>query len=473
MNGVPGMVLNGLREFLDTGVVTSERMRAIERNAIALGVGTLQMMESAGAAIANAVRAKGPSKVLVLCGKGNNGADGMAAARYLQNDLETSVICIGGESRSDENRLQLRLLGSCAVSVHVVDCPEEVKALKHLFDSADLVVDALLGTGARGGLREPYRTCVGMANEAEAFILAVDVPTEGTRADAILALHRPKMEGVDTACIGIPLEAEIFTGPGDLLLIPERSADAHKGAGGRVLVVGGGPYQGAPYLTALAALRSGADLVRIASPVAMSFPDLIYEPLEGERIGEEHLETLLKLSSWADVVAIGAGMGPEGHGVAQKLASCCRRLVVDADALRTPLPVGEMTIYTPHAGEFGRMTGVLPPKDLRERARLVKRYARRNGVVVLKGPVDIVSDGERLRFNRSGCPAMTVGGTGDVLAGAVAAFFCRMPAFEAACAATYANGIAGERAALDRGDGMIASDLLSFIPAVLRGEKSA
>jgi NAD(P)H-hydrate epimerase len=166
-------------------------------------------------------------------------------------------------------------------------------------------------------------------------------------------------------------------------------------------------------------------------------------------------------------------MGPEGHGVAQKLASCCRRLVVDADALRTPLPVGEMTIYTPHAGEFGRMTGVLPPKDLRERARLVKRYARRNGVVVLKGPVDIVSDGERLRFNRSGCPAMTVGGTGDVLAGAVAAFFCRMPAFEAACAATYANGIAGERAALDRGDGMIASDLLSFIPAVLRGEKSA
>ena len=127
--------------------------------------------------------------------------------------------------------------------------------------------------------------------------------------------------------------------------------------GGEVLVIGGGPYQGAPYLAGLGALRAGADIVRIASPVFEPIPDLIYERLEGERIGEEHLERLRVLAAHADAVVCGNGLGPDSHAVMCAIASSCKKAVIDADALRLPLPVAqEETLYTPHAGEFMRIT---------------------------------------------------------------------------------------------------------------------
>ncbi len=135
------------------------------------------------------------------------------------------------------------------------------------------------------------------------------------RADRICAFHRAKTEGSTVVDIGIPLEAECYTGPGDLTLLPSREHNAHKGAGGEVLVIGGGPYQGAPWLAGLGALRAGADIVRIASPVFEPVPDLIYECLAGERIGEEHVERLITLAEHADVVVCGNGLGAESHQV--------------------------------------------------------------------------------------------------------------------------------------------------------------
>src|SRR5690606_17053931 len=146
------------------------------------------------------------------------------------------------------------------------------------------------------------------------------IPTPGFVPEHVLAFHRPKVEGSLVADIGIPLEAEITVGPGDLTVLQRKDPGAHKGAGGEVLVVGGGPYQGAPYLAGLGALRAGADIVRIASPVFEPVPDLIYERLEGKRIGARHLETLKTLAERADVVVMGNGLGDKSHGVMVEIA---------------------------------------------------------------------------------------------------------------------------------------------------------
>jgi NAD(P)H-hydrate epimerase len=234
-----------------------------------------------------------------------------------------------------------------------------------------------------------------------------------------------------------------------------------------VLVIGGGPYQGAPYLAGLGALRAGADIVRIASPVFEPIPDLIYERLDGKKIGAEHIERLVALAEKADVVVCGNGLGPESHAVMEAVAPHCKKAVFDADALRLPLPRarGE-TIYTPHAGEFARISGKTLPDDTVGRARAVRK-AGIGGTVILKGHIDIITDGARVRFNRTGDPAMTVGGTGDVLAGVAGALLCHLPAFEAACIAAYVSGKAGEAVAQEKGAGMLASDLAGKIPAVL------
>jgi len=454
-------------EFVENGPVTPARMRVIDANAMALGVTELQLMESAGRALAEQVLTFRPDRVLVLCGNGNNGGDGMVAARYLQRGTDTHVIYLdlGKRSRSCEHNLAA--LRHAAVSLHPFQCREDLESLAALFGNAGVIVDALLGTGSRGTVKEPLATCIRLANAAKAKIIAADIPTPGMRADRICAFHRAKTEGAIVVDIGIPLMAECTVGPGELTLLPVRGKKAHKGAGGEVLVIGGGPYQGAPYLAGLGALRAGADIVRIASPAFEPIPDLIYERLEGMVIGMEHTERLIALAERADVVVCGNGLGTESHAVVEAVAPHYKKAVFDADALRLPLPAArDETIYTPHAGEFARITGTTLPDDTVGRARAARKTGIR-GTVLLKGHTDIITDGTRVRFNRTGDPAMTVGGTGDVLAGIAGALLCKLPAFEAACIAAYVCGKAGESVAAERGGGMLASDLVDRIPSVL------
>jgi len=453
--------------YPEEGIVNPARMRAVDRNAVALGVTELQLMESAGRALADMVRATSPARVLVLCGRGNNGGDGMVAARHLQHGIDTDVCYLDLGKRSPSCEHQLAALKHSRVGLHPFTCRDDLEVLKIRFDKADVIVDALLGIGASGELQEPLKTCVEMANASHAKIVAADVPTPGMRADRICAFHRAKVTGSTVVDIGIPLEAECFVGPGDLTLIQPRHRKAHKGFGGEVLIIGGGPYQGAPYLAGLGALRAGADIVRIASPVFEPVPDLIFERLDGKKIGEDHIERLIALAERADVVVCGNGLGTESHAVVTAVAPHCKRAVFDAEALRLPLPAAKgETIYTPHAGEFTRITGKTLPADTIGRATIA-RSAGIRGTVLLKGHIDVITDGTQVRFNRTGNPAMTVGGTGDVLAGIAGALLCHLPAFDAACIAAYVNGRAGERVAAERGGGMLASDLVDRIPAEL------
>lgn len=465
-------------EYAETGIVTPERMRAIDANAQALGVSGLQLMESAGRALAGAVLAYSPKTVLVLCGRGNNGGDGMAAARYLQRGAETTVIYLDRGERSPSCARQLAALKGARVTLRPFVSTDDLRSLAPLFSKADLIVDALLGTGTAGAPREPLATCIAMAHASPAKIVAADIPSPGMRADRICAFHRPKVEGSEVIDIGIPIEAEICIGPGDLTLIPARKRTRHKGDGGTVLVIGGGPYQGAPYLAGLGALRAGADIVRIASPVFVPVPDLIYERLDGDRISGEHTELLIGLAKKADAVVCGNGLGAESHEVVRAIAPHCKKAVFDADALRLPLPLAaQETIYTPHAGEFARLAYGHPlPADAADacgRAKAAKAAAKDlSATLLLKGPVDVVTDGARVRFNRTGDPAMSVGGTGDVLVGVTGALLCHLPAFEAACIAAYVAGKAGERVAAEKGEGMLASDLVHHIPEELYRRES-
>jgi NAD(P)H-hydrate epimerase len=453
--------------YPEAGIISPVRMRVVDKNAIALGVTELQLMESAGRALGEMVRATSPARVLVLCGRGNNGGDGMVAARYLQHGVDTDVCYIDSGKRSASAEHQLSALKRCRVGLYPFTCRDDLEKVKSRFAIADVIIDALLGIGASGELQEPLKTCVNLANASRAKIIAADVPTPGMRADRICAFHRAKCVGSTVVDIGIPIEAECCVGPGDITLIQPRQSKVHKGVGGEVLVIGGGPYQGAPYLAGLGALRAGADIVRIASPVFEPVPDLIYERLEGKKIGAEHTERLIALAERADVVVCGNGLGTESHAVVTAIALHCKRAVFDADALRLPLPVAEEeTIYTPHAGEFARITGTTLPVDTISRAHAAKG-AGIQGTVLLKGHIDVITDGTRVRFNRTGNPAMTVGGTGDVLAGIAGALLCHLHAFDAACIAAYVNGRAGERVAAERGGGMLASDLVDRIPAEL------
>jgi NAD(P)H-hydrate epimerase len=423
-------------------------------------------MEGAGHALAEIIRENDSQSILFLCGSGNNGGDGMVAARHLADEREITVCYHSGNNPSPAHVHQLRSLVNSSVRLCEIKCPHDAMAMEQTFSHTDLIVDALLGIGAYGVLREPYLSLVNLANASKKPIFSADVPTPGIIPTSICAFHRKKTEDAIVVDIGIPILAEICTGLGDLQLIPERKSSDHKGAGGCILIIGGGPYQGAPFLAGMAALRSGADIVRVASPSMMPFPDLIHEPLQGLRITEEHIDSLMHLCEKADVVVCGMGLGSDSHQVVSAIAPSCQKAVFDADALRQPLPISSDTIYTPHAGEFTRITGIVPSNNPLDRADQIID-AHISGTVLLKGPVDVISDGVKTKFNRTGTPAMTTGGTGDVLAGVCGALFAVLPAFDAACISAYATGRAGEMVAENMGYGLIAQDLMHIIPQIL------
>ena len=461
----------GLSRVVGRDLVSPERMKIIETNAVALGLPEACMMESAGRALAGFVGEKSPSGVTVLCGKGNNGGDGMVAARYLAKSTQVEVWYLDDQKPSRSREVQRGLLSHCDIPMYPFRCARDLVPLEQHLAGCDLIVDALLGTGSSPPLRDPLDECVRIAGNSGVPVISADVPTPGMNPRWICAFHRPKVTGSIVLDIGIPIEAEVFTGPGEVLMVPRRAATAHKGAGGRILVIGGGPYQGAPYLAGLGALRAGADIVRIASPVFEPVPDLIYEQLPGVKIDEGHIPRLIGLAKDADVVVCGNGLGDASHDVVLAIAPHCRKAVFDADALRNPLPVSEKTIYTPHAGEFARISGKKLPEDLLGRAETVKQFAG-GRTVLLKGAIDIISDGSHVRFNRTGTPSMTVGGTGDVLAGVTAALFCHLDAFDAAVIAAYVNGKAGMDAEARLGGGLLPSDIVNYIPGELFGRST-
>lgn len=256
---------------------------------------------------------------------------------------------------------------------------------------------------------------------------------------------------------------------------------SHKGDHGRLLIVGGSiDYVGAPALAGMAALYAGCDLCTIAAPENAAWainclsPDLITIKLKGERLTERNLAVLLEASGKCDAVLIGNGLGahPSTLSAVQKFVDRVDKpLVLDADALKIK-DITEGSILTPHAGEFFILSGEKPTTDLVERRELVRTVARKLGcIIILKGHVDIISDGNRVVENRTGNPYMTIGGTGDTLAGILGSLLVQgTPKFEAAVRAAEINGMAGDLC-LKQEKHVLASKLLKYIPSVLENKR--
>lgn len=485
-------------------MITFKDVSVLDMNSEYHGTPKLTLMENAGRGVfevmSQAYDLKGKA-IVVVCGMGNNGGDGFVCARYLAKKVahaKVSVVLVGDlrSIRSDISRQNFKRMPK-GVKKHFVKEGGDVVALKPLFKKADFVVDAIMGSGAKGMLSEPITSMLLMINSSGKPVVAVDVPTGlGTPMQLHVQLTvtfmdvKEEMNGQDCGNvvvkdIGIPKNVQHQTGPGEVLYYNFPTPETKKGARGRVLVVGGGPYTGAPYLSAKAALRSGVDLAYVLAPKAASdtiasySPNVIVRTLDtrtgSDRIGQGHVAQVLEAASKMDVVILGPGMGddPESIAAAALIISHLQRpMVIDADALKavkkgTRLPA--QCILTPHRGEFANLMSAMGLKpageDLDGQAQDVKALAKTIGAtVVRKGPVDLISDGERIKFNETGNPAMAVGGTGDVLAGLCAGLLANIKdPFKAACLAAFLNGYFGDKAYAKKGCSLIATDLLDEI----------
>jgi NAD(P)H-hydrate epimerase len=265
----------------------------------------------------------------------------------------------------------------------------------------------------------------------------------------------------------------------------KRPEESHKGDFGNLLIIGGSKiYSGSPALVALAAIRSGADLTCIAAPeraadITAGFsPDLITLPLKGDYFETKHLKEMKIIISKYDAVTIGNGMCGEvrtKRAVLKFLKNLKIPCVIDADAIRFITghkgTIKQNFVLTPHGAEFQKLTGIkVIGKKLEEKIKAVESAARKlNCTILLKGNTDIISDGKKTILNKTGSPLMTKGGTGDTLTGILGALMARgVEAFDAASAAAYINGLAGEFAAKKYGEGLMASDLIDEIPDVLK-----
>jgi ADP-dependent NAD(P)H-hydrate dehydratase / NAD(P)H-hydrate epimerase len=479
--------------------ITSSRMAAIDENCEYLGIKRLQLMENAGTAVANAVKKKMSSgKVVIFAGRGNNGGDAFVAARHLEN-YDTTVVLVGGKEDIRTQEARHNWIALEKTLLPLIQVTDSTSLPGYLVKNADIIIDGIFGTGVRGKIHEPESTAIDFINDSNAFVISIDVPSgfdpdsgsfeKAIRADLTLTFHKMKIGllikdatkytgETRVIDIGIPRKAEFFVGPGDMKPFSTRRPSSHKGEAGKVLVIGGGDFSGAPALAALGALRGGADIATVAAPknvsdiIASFSPNLIVRPLSGDRLVEEDIPVISELIKKHDVVIMGMGLGTADRTLAaiRKIIPLCSKAVIDADALMPSIfPAGSKNIIvTPHAGEMKRLSGTDVPADGNEKVDFVKNFARSNGVtVLLKGVIDIISDGVEVRANRTGNAGMTVGGTGEVLAGLTGALFARQNAFEAACAAAFINGAAGDMAFVEFGYGLLATDVIDNIPGMM------
>ncbi|MEZ5420158.1 MAG: NAD(P)H-hydrate dehydratase [Vicinamibacterales bacterium] len=504
-------------------VLNARQMREADRRTIdEIGIPSIVLMENAGRQVVAALEALvddlASRRVAVLCGTGNNGGDGFVVARsLLQRGLAPAVFLVGtaAEVRGDA-RTNLDVLGQLGVAlVEVADAGAWELHGSHV-TGADVVVDALMGTGLSRALAGLHETIVADLNASDAMVVAVDLPTglsadtaefigPAVHADVTVTLGAPKVPlvlppaehvvgDVVIADIAIPgFVVDEADGPRLFLLTREyvrtlvapRSPDAHKGDFGRVLVVAGSRgMTGAAVLAARSALRAGAGLVTLATPasvqpiVAAMGAEFMTLPLADEdgRVSVEAVEQVLAMD--VDVVAVGPGLGggPAVTAFVRALLDRCETpLVVDADALNAcagdPGVLagrdGRPLVITPHPGEMARLVGAAAADVQADRVGVAREFAARHQVtVVLKGYRTLIAlpDGD-VFVNPTGTPGMATAGSGDVLTGMLAGTLAQLldpPA--AAQLATYLHGAAGELAEADEGEvAMVAGDIVRHI----------
>ena len=525
-----------------TNVITAAEMRAIDKNAVALGMNPLQLMENAGSAVADSILKNMPQAdengktVWFFAGLGNNGGDTFVAARRLADkNISSIVFLLGAEDqiKTAESKTNYSLLKKTDFGTAVeIKCESDLLSAIRLENvkKPAVLVDGIFGTGFSGKAKGLEKSAIEQINQLkqqspEIFVLAVDLPSgiavsndfsdskSIVKADAVITFHKMKsfLEAdsndfgkIIVEPIGIPNSAEKYIGVGDLSLLYRRNETSKKGDSGKVLVIAGGAYAGAPALAGMAALRAGCDIVTIAAPKSVfnsisSFsPELIVKKLSGDVLSETDVPYLIELIQSYDSVIIGPGFGtaPESLKAAAELIPYLKKAVIDADMLRPEIfealesaalnrksdsGFNQEFVITPHYNEFLRAAAYFKIDLTAKRAdnsetELEKAAAaisgKLNATVLLKGPTDLISNGnaDESRYNLTGNSGMSVGGTGDVLAGAVGGLLSKNKPIVSACCGAFICGSAGDLVFRKKGNSLIPSDILEKIPTVIKNQ---
>jgi len=507
-------------------VLTPQQMGEVDRATIAAGIPGIILMENAAARVVEYLAERfspiAEHRVVVVCGKGNNGGDGLAIARQLHVRFQPKhlwvVLIAKPEEFSGDAAANLQMLRASGVQEYRDFGPE--------MRQATLVVDAVLGTGLSGAAKGPALDAIREINslKSSARVVAVDIPSglagesgnppgEYVHADATVTFTAPKV------CHAMPPACDLM---GDLRIAPigspvsmyeddariqlaqvtpesiadcfaPRPRDSNKGKFGHVLVVAGSRAKpGAAAMAGLAALRAGAGLVTVASAesaissIAAHSAELMMEPLAETASGEiarAAFDRITELAAKRTLIAVGPGIGTgdETRDVVLRLyAQAEQPVVVDADGLNCISGAaiesggGRLRVLTPHPGEMSRLTGKSIAEIQADRTGAVRAFATyRRAVVVLKGERTLIGfpDG-RVWINPTGSPSMAKGGTGDILTGMVSALIGQFPndADRAVAAAVYLHSLAGEIAARHQTEQtVLATDLLNYLPEGIRG----
>jgi ADP-dependent NAD(P)H-hydrate dehydratase / NAD(P)H-hydrate epimerase len=503
-------------------ILTAAETAELDRQTEARGTTVATLMERAGHAVARAaVGLAGGAygrRAVVVCGKGNNGGDGLVSARYLARwgmGVEVFLVADAGSLRGPGRMMADRLR---TTGVPLRDF--EPALLDRSLDRADVVVDAIFGTGFRGVPREPaagaIRAIIGSPRRLA--VVSIDVPSgvEGDSgvhhgpaivADLTVAMGAPKVGDVlfpgsllagtvEVADIGFPpdlLRSDLWLVEAEDARdrLPVREPDTHKRRSGVVLVVAGSRRMtGAPRLVAEGAYRAGAGLVTAAVPqgilpvVQGSLAEATYVPLPEGPAGSASgagWGVLEERLAGFGAVALGPGLSTDEETpalVRRLVRSSPAPLVIDADAINAFAGrAGDLArreapaVLTPHTGEFARLFGMPAQEVVDDRIGLARKAAAETGcTVLLKGSRSVIASPEgEARVNPTGTPVLATGGTGDVLTGAIAAYLARgLAPSDAATVAAYVHGLAGQIAGERSGEGTVAGDVARALPSAIQ-----
>jgi ADP-dependent NAD(P)H-hydrate dehydratase / NAD(P)H-hydrate epimerase len=507
-------------------VVTASQMAAIDRETIAAGTPGLELMRRAGRAITDALDAGGwldeLGPVLIVCGKGNNGGDGLVIAQLLSEaGLAVHVLLLADRDALSPDAQACYDSLSRQVAVHGAGPDQWPDRLGDLAQGCTLVIDAVFGTGIVPPLRPEHAALCRALNALDQPLVAVDIPSgvcgddgaadpDAVRADATITVGLPKLglllppgrdhvgelQVVDIGFADAVIArhagpVHVLSLPEYQALLPARPSDLHKYMAGCLLLVAGSrSYGGAAHLAGLGALRSGAGMVSLAAPVSLEtalrvgLPEAILRPLaqtDAGTIAPVDATVLAALLQRQDAVAVGPGLGADpdtDRWLCDLVASLDRPLVLDADGLSAFARQGrklrlatDQAVLTPHAGELARLTGLEPADIAARRLDLVPELAARwRAVLLLKGSPTMIGlpDG-RLFINPSGDDTLARGGTGDILTGLIGGLLAQgCPAADAALLGALVQGLAGELAATHHGRrGVLTREIAAAVAPVL------
>lgn len=465
-------------------LLTAAESRQFDQLAEKAGLPSLVLMENAALRLAEVIlqhfELDPPKNIVVVCGKGNNGGDGMALARHLKDigfNVQVFLLADPSELKGDA-AVNYKVAANLGVPIQPIVSSEQLPSLIEPLERADLVVDALLGTGITGEVRGLFVDAIPLISDHSKRVLAVDVPSGinsdtgevcgvAVRADATVTLGGIKLglmlfPAADYAgdlfvgSLGIPekllerLGIKRFVATYELVskvLLP-RHPNTHKGDYGRVLIIGGAPgMTGAAILAGKAALRTGAGLAQVALPQSLNLAvesaalEVMSFPLpetEAGTIAPEALSVLAPRLQWADVIALGCGISRHERTqtfVRQMVDSVDKPLVIDADGLIALAGHGELvrkrnalTVLTPHPGEMAALLETTIDAVQRDRVGTALRAAEKfKAIVVLKGARTITASPDGTLFvNPTGNAGMATGGSGDVLTGMVASLLAQL-----------------------------------------------